>query len=36
MNPALGARCFLLVSFASTMTSFTYDGVTNTVIDAKW
>ena len=28
MNPALGARCFLLVSFASTMTSFTYDGVT--------
>lgn len=28
MNPALGARCFLLVSFASTMTSYTYDGVT--------
>ncbi len=28
MNPALGARCFLLVSFAGTMTSFTYDGVT--------
>ncbi len=28
MNPALGARCFLLVSFAATMTSFTYDGVT--------
>lgn len=28
MNPALGARCFLLISFASTMTSFTYDGVT--------
>jgi len=28
MNPALGARCFLLVSFAGTMTRFTYDGVT--------
>lgn len=28
MNPALGARCFLLVSFAGTMTSFTYDGIT--------
>ena len=28
MNPALGGRCFLLVSFAGTMTSFTYDGVT--------
>lgn len=28
MNPALGARCFLLVSFAGTMTNFTYDGVT--------
>ena len=28
MNPALGARCFLLVSCAGTMTSFTYDGVT--------
>ncbi len=28
MNPALGARCFLLVSFAGTMTSFTYDGET--------
>ncbi|MCR5053341.1 MAG: RnfABCDGE type electron transport complex subunit D [Lachnospiraceae bacterium] len=28
MNPALGARCFLLISFASTMNSFTYDGVT--------
>ena len=28
MNPALGARCFLLVSFAGTMTSYTYDGVT--------
>ena len=28
MNPALGARCFLLISFTSNMTSFTYDGVT--------
>lgn len=28
MNPALGARCFLLISFAGQMTSFTYDGVT--------
>ena len=28
MNPALGARCFLLISLAGTMTSFTYDGVT--------
>lgn len=28
MNPALGARCFLMISFASKMTSFTYDGVT--------
>ncbi len=28
MNPALAARCFLLISFAGKMTSFTYDGVT--------
>lgn len=28
MNPALGARCFLIISFAGRMTSFTYDGVT--------
>ncbi len=28
MNPALGARCFLLISFTGRMTSFTYDGVT--------
>lgn len=28
MNPALGARCFLLISFTGSMTSFTYDGVT--------
>lgn len=27
MNPALGARCFLLISFAGQMTSFVYDGV---------
>ena len=27
MNPALGARCFLLISFAGAMTNFTYDGV---------
>ena len=28
MNPALGARCFLLISFTGQMTSFVYDGVT--------
>ena len=28
MNPALGARCFLLISFTGRMTSFVYDGVT--------
>lgn len=28
MNPALGARCFLLISFTGRMTQFTYDGVT--------
>lgn len=28
MNPALGGRCFLMISFAGQMTSFTYDGVT--------
>jgi RnfABCDGE-type electron transport complex D subunit/RnfABCDGE-type electron transport complex G subunit len=27
MNPALGARCFLLISFGTTMTKFTVDGV---------
>lgn len=27
MNPALGARCFLLISFTSQMTTFVYDGV---------
>ena len=28
MNPALAARCFLLISFTGPMTSFTYDAVT--------
>ena len=28
MNPALGARCFLLICFAGKMTNFVYDGVT--------
>ena len=28
MNPALAARCFLLISFAGRMTTFVYDGVT--------
>lgn len=28
MNPALAARCFLMISFAARMTTFTYDGVT--------
>ncbi len=27
MNPALGARCFLLISFASRMTNFAVDGI---------
>ena len=27
MNPALGTRCFLLISFTSQMTTFVYDGV---------
>ena len=27
MNPALGARCFLLICFTARMTSFTYDGL---------
>ena len=27
MNPALGARCFLLISFTGHMTTFIYDGV---------
>ena len=28
MNPALGARCFLMISFAARMTDFNYDGMT--------
>ena len=28
MNPALGARCFLLICFAGKMQNFVYDGVT--------
>ena len=28
MNPALAARCFVVMSFAGRMTSFVYDGVT--------
>lgn len=28
MNPALAARCFLVMSFAGRMTSFVYDGIT--------
>ena len=27
MNPALGARCFLLICFTARMTNFTYDGL---------
>lgn len=29
MNPALGARCFLMISFTGRMTTFTVDGVTS-------
>lgn len=29
MNPALGGRCFLVLSFTSLMTDFSYDGVTS-------
>lgn len=29
MNPALGARCFLMISFTGRMTSFTLDGVSS-------
>ena len=28
MNPALGARCFLLISFTGQMTTFVHDGMT--------
>ena len=39
MNPALGARCFLLISFTGRMTNFTYDavsGATATCITKEW
>ena len=29
MNPALAARCFLLISFAGRMTNFVFDGLTS-------
>lgn len=29
MNPALGARCFLIISFPKFMTDFTYDGISS-------
>jgi len=29
MNPALGARCFLLICFTGRMTNFNYDGLTS-------
>ena len=29
MNPALAARCFLMMSFVGPMTRFTYDGITS-------
>lgn len=29
MNPALGARCFLVISFPKLMTNFNYDGLTS-------
>ena len=35
MNPALAARCFLLISFAGKMTNFSYsgfDGVSGAII----
>lgn len=35
MNPALGARCFLLISFPALMTRFTYDGVAGATPLAK-
>lgn len=35
MNPALGARCFLLISFTGRMTYFVYDGVTGATPLAK-
>ena len=35
MNPALAARCFLLISFTGRMTYFVYDGVTGATPLAK-
>lgn len=35
MNPALGARCFLVISFAQIMTNFTYDGISTATPLAK-
>lgn len=35
MNPALGARCFLLICFAGKMTNFVYDGVTGPTLLAN-
>ena len=29
MNPALSGRCFLLISFASAMSTYTVDGVSS-------
>lgn len=38
MNPALGARCFLLISFTGRMTNFVYDGVSGAtpLAELKW
>ena len=33
MNPALAARCFLLISFAGRMTNFSYDGMSGATPD---
>lgn len=35
MNPALGARCFLLISFTSIMTDFRYDTVSKATMLAR-
>ena len=35
MNPALAARCFLVISFAGRMTNFVYDGVSGATPLAK-
>ncbi len=36
MNPALGARCFMLIAFASSMTNFSYNGYTGATPLAKF